>query len=296
VETIPGRLGCANHRMVWLRRAEDHVRHSRCERPAWAGCEECGRRELWRCGSSSEDACHHCAQRYRRRVGRVVCSGRYSAGTILLLTLTAPGDQVHHLPNGERCDCTPPGGIDLAEWNAGLGHRWNRFCQDLRRDLGQQVQYFKATEVQDRGALHLHVPLRLVVGTKVNLAAIRRLAISHGFGHSVDLRVVKNEAGLRYVAKYVSKASAFRPIVPWRRIDQATGEVRTWATYRTWTASRCWGKTMGQVKAEQIEFVRAGGADSAAAGSTPAAGTAALDSNAHRYTTAPPNPPRVEGQ
>jgi hypothetical protein len=215
-------------------------------------------------------------------------------GSIIMLTLTAPGDQVHYLPNGEPCPCTPAGGCDLAEWNAGLGHRWNRFCQDLRRLLGQQVQYFKATEVQARGALHLHVPLRLVLGTKLHLPTIRQLAISHGFGHSVDLTAVKNEAGLRYVAKYVSKSSAMRSSVPWRKLHQPTGELRLSPTYKTWSASRSWGLTMAAVKQQQREWALAGGGlDQPEAGGPPGAGTAPLDSNAIRYTTASTPPAEV---
>lgn len=207
-----------------------------------------------------------------------------------MLTLTAPGDQVHHLPNGERCPCTPEGGVDLAEWNGSLGHRWNRFCQDLRRHLGQQVQYFKATEVQARGALHLHVPMRLTLGTRLHLPTIRAMAIAHGFGHSVDLTAVKNEAGLRYVAKYVSKAAAMRSSVPWRKTDKATGEVKMSPTYKTWSASRSWGLTMAAVKLEQQQWAAGGGLAGPEAGGPPGAGTAPLDSNAIRYTTAPTPP------
>lgn len=291
--TIQRPSGCANHRMVWLRRAEAHVQHTRCDQPVWGGCDACGERRLWRCGSSNVEACRPCGERYRRRVGRIVCSGkRLPGGTIVMLTLTAPGDQVHHLPNGEACPCTPAGGVELAEWNANLGQRWNRFCQDLRRHLGQQIQYFKATEVQARGALHLHVPLRLVVGTQLHLPTIRAMAIAHGFGHSVDLRTVKNEVGLWYVAKYVSKASAMRSSVPWRKVDQDSGELRLTPTYRTWSASRQWGLTMAAVRQAQQEWAMAGGppARCDSAGTAPAAGTAALDSSAIRYTTAPTPP------
>ena len=215
-------------------------------------------------------------------------SGRFPGGTLLMLTLTAPGVQVHHLPNGDPCPCTPPGGVALDEWNAGLGHRWNRFCQDLRRMLGEQFQYFKAAEVQSRGALHLHVPIRLVVGSTWNLPKIRRLAIAHGFGHSVDITPIRNEQGLRYVAKYVSKSASMRSSVPWRRIDQASGELRLTPTFKTWSASRSWGQTMASVKAEQATWAQVGGPAASAAGGPLAAGTAALDSYAIHYTSAPP--------
>ena len=287
--TIPPSSGCANHRMVWLRRAEAHVQHSSCDQPVWAGCETCGRREIWRCGASSTEACRPCGERYRRRVGRVVSSGRLiPGGTLVMLTLTAPGVQQHYLPNGDPCPCTPAGGVSIAEWNAGLGHRWNRFCQDLRRHLGQNVQYFKATEVQARGALHLHVPMRLVVGSRLHLPTIRQMAIAHGFGHSVDVTAVRDEAGLRYVAKYVSKAAAMRSSVPWRKVDPASGELRLTPTYKTWSASRSWGLTMAAVREAQRTWAELGGNAVSAAGGTPAAGTAALDISASHYTSAPP--------
>ena len=268
--------------MVWLRRAQGHTM-SRCEAPDWGGCESCGYRELWRCNSSRVEKCDPCGQRYRRRVGKVALSGRLAGGQVHMLTLTAPGAKVHYLPNGEMCQCTKPGGElvgqVLEEWNAELGHRWNRFCQDLRRYFGRNVQYFKATEVQKRGALHSHVPFRLDAGVRWNLHEIRALAIKHGFGHEVDIRPNIDEKGMWYVAKYVSKAAGLRPTVPWRKVDQDTGEIHDTATYRCWTASRSWGTTMAAVKAAQAEWVRNGGV-----GAASAASPGALDPNALRYT------------
>jgi hypothetical protein len=135
--------------------------------------------------------------------------------------------------------------------------------------------------------------MRLVVGTRLHLPTIRRLAIAHGFGHSVDLTAVKNEAGLRYVAKYVSKAAAMRSSVPWRKIDQASGELRLSPTYKTWSASRSWGLTMAAVKQQQREWAQTGGSGAAPAAGTPAAGTAALDSYADSYTSIPTPPLEV---
>jgi hypothetical protein len=203
-----------------------------------------------------------------------------------MLTLTAPGTRVHYLPNGEECACTPAGaemiGQALEEWNATLGHRWNRFCQDFRRLLGRQVQYFKATEVQSRGALHSHIPFRLDAGVRWQVSEIRALAIKHGFGHEVDVRTDINEMGMWYVAKYVSKAAGLRLTVPWRKVDQETGEILSSATYKCWTASRSWGSTMRAVKAEQARWVQAVGSAPEAAPAAEEPGS--LDHSAARYT------------
>lgn len=282
---VAGRATCANHRMVWMSRAKGHHKHN-CEQPDWGGCEACGYKELWRCNSSRVEKCRPCGERYRRRVGRVALSGRLAGGQVHMLTLTAPGTKVHRLPNGQECPCTPAGGEmvgqNLEEWNAELGKRWNRFCQDLRRHLGRNVQYFKATEVQARGALHSHIPFRVDAGCRWNLAEIRALAIKHGFGHEVDIRTGIDEKGMWYVAKYVSKAAGLRQTVPWRKVDTTTGEILDSATYRGWTASRSWGSTMKAVKAEQARWVACGGGGGAASGASPGP----LDPNASRYTTA----------
>ena len=308
---VAGAAGCANHSMVWLRRAQGH-KHSKCEQPDWAGCESCGKRELWRCGTSNLGKCRPCGETYRRRVGRVALSGqRLEGNQTHLLTVTAPGDKEHiDKRTGQRCPCTGPEGTNLAEWNAGLGERWNRFHQDLERHFGQDVQYFAAKEVQARGALHLHVPFRLRVGTRWKLEEIRALAIKHGFGHEIDLRTDIDERGMWYVAKYVSKAAGLRSVVPWRKVkgqelverldvDPETGEilgqdvdvvevVSTKASYQTWSKSRRWGLTMKAVKAAQAQWVHRGGDAGAPAPEAP------LDHSGFRYTDSS-NPGRDEG-
>lgn len=173
------------------------------------------------------------------------------------------------MPDGRMCRCTGAGAsrrpvADLASWNASAGWRWNRLVRDLRRELGIEVRYFKATEVQRRGALHFHAMLRHPEGgvLALHVAQLRRLAIKWGFGHEVDVQAVEGRhAG--YVAKYASKASDERQAVPWagrrrwERVDRQTGEVRKgWSpaftpTYRTWSASSCWGRSMSEIRAAQ---------------------------------------------
>jgi hypothetical protein len=137
---------------------------------------------------------------------------------------------------------------------------------------GLDLEYFKAAEVQRRGALHYHVLLRREHGgvLAVSTGALRRLALRHGFGHSVDVQHVQ-PGHAAYVAKYVGKAADARPDVPWcgKRwtggawVRKDTGEicsrprreVASYApTYRTWTASRRWGDSMASIKACQAHY------------------------------------------
>jgi hypothetical protein len=191
--------------------------------------------------------------RYRQCVRRVA-SGGISSVTFLgshvyMLTLTAPGDREHRLPSGRLCRCTPIGGVDKAAWNTAAVAKWNDLVTDLARLLGVDVQYFKAVEVQKRGALHLHVLMRLALPCGITMSKLRQLAIRHGFGHEVDLRVADGSAAA-YVAKYVSKSSADRACAPVERRWWGLYEARAYR-WRTWTASRRWGESMASVRTAQ---------------------------------------------
>ena len=256
-----------------------------CECPYWLRCSLCGGMRLVRCGRPSVRSCGPCGDRNKSRVRRVAMSGYARGVDGLFVTLTAPSWVQHYLPNGDACNCTGGDCPDLASWNAGAGSRFNRLMQDLRRLLGEDVQYFKCAEVQRRGALHYHVLLRgdpdacgrpALALSKVEL---RRLAVSHGFGHSVDVQAVEPRHW-GYVAKYASKAAGDRLDVPWRglrwvggfryieRVDTVSGEcyvIRVGtkereqvpsarATYRTWSASRRFGDSMAFVRAAQGHF------------------------------------------
>jgi hypothetical protein len=246
-----------------------------CEDPYRIGCTFCELRRWVRCGGTRASRCEPCARVYRGRVGRVAGSGLLVARLGAFVTLTAPGSRPHRLPSGAVCRCTPPGGVDLARWNADAGPRFNRFMRDLRRLLDDDgLQYFRAVEVQRRGALHYHLLLRRDDGapTVIPLRALRELALKHGFGHSVDAQPVQS-GHAAYVAKYVGKAADSRRDVPWRGsrwvvkrgfVDPLTGEilpderrrVPSWSpTYRTWTASRRWGRSMAEVRAAQAHHV-----------------------------------------
>lgn len=240
---------CDVRHVGYLRVAQ--YRGINCDRPLLVRL-SCGGHDVWACGNHRESRCVPCSWRYRRRLARIAEAGSRATGYLYLLTLTAPGDELHHLPNGEPCPCTPPGGVDLSAWNPSAAGFWNHLRTALRRER-PDLEYLRAVEVQDRGALHLHV---IVWSSQpLDVVHLRRLAIRCGFGHSTDLApiVAGSKRHAYYVAKYVTKACDSRDDVPWRRevVDQDTGELRrlhTIATYRTWSSSQGWGLTMKEVR------------------------------------------------
>jgi hypothetical protein len=198
------------------------------------------------------------------------------AGFYYLLTLTAPSEKGQHCkkPGCSRsdcahvkCPCTPRGGVDLAEWNPTASRRWNVLLRAVEHQYGDRPAYFRAVEVQDgkrrqdgegRGALHVHA----IVWTPRQWSerTIRRLAIAAGFGHAVDLKPIApgSRGAAGYVAKYVTKSSDRRDEVPWCAdvIDWSTGEMTSQdvpATFRTWSRSSTWGKTMRELRLRDRE-------------------------------------------
>lgn len=158
------------------------------------------------------------------------------------------------------CDCGA-GLHDVGEWNAGHGARWNHFRTVLTREV-EGLRFFRACEVQKRGALHHHA----LVWSPVALAAgrLQEIALRAGYGCVMDLAPV--EPGSRkfayYVSKYVVKAVDSRESVPWVRsgLDYETGEIvgpLGPETYRTWSSSRDWGLTMKAIRADAAEWCRA---------------------------------------
>lgn len=254
-----------------------------CDRPLLVVCRGCDYRTAWACSGHRESRCRPCAARYRRRVRSVAESGmRRPEGFLYLLTLTAPGERAHRLPSGDWCACTPPGGVDLAEWNASHSRRWNHFRTLLRREY-PDVQFFRGVEVQKRGALHDHSMTHSTV--PIDLRVVRRLALRAGFGHSVDLAgcAPGSRKAAYYVSKYVTKATDSRDDVPWADdvVDVRTGEVTRGVVpgrYRTWSMSREWGDTMAEVRARAAAYAsaRAAAAEGQALGEALAVLAAAL--------------------
>jgi hypothetical protein len=233
-----------------------------CDSPLRWMCDDCGTTAIRRCSGRRESVCKPCAARYRRRVRAVALSGmtaqRSSVGYLYLLTVTAPGDKAHSLPGGQRCPCTPPGGVDLPEWNASHSRRWNHLRTALRRDY-EGLQFMRGVEVQNRGALHDHAMVWSPV--PLNLVDVRKRAMAAGFGHSVDLAPCApgSRKAAYYVSKYVTKATDSREQVPWAAdvVDFRTGEVSRGLVpgrYRTWSCSRGWGLRMADVVAQAREY------------------------------------------
>lgn len=248
-----------------------------CEQPVQYAVSDAGepfRVEYWRCGVTASAKCQPCAGRHRRLVRRVAADGmRVGRGEIWFLTLTCPGDRLHCKRKNcssttcvhQKCACTPPGGVDLAAWNASCGKRWNHFLVLFERHFGVRPDYFNAKEVQVRGALHLHVPLTVAV--RISKIEVRRLAIAAGFGHESDCREIVAGSGeigriATYVSKYVSKAVDLRRDVPWSVpvvVDpetQETEQMPTRATYRTWSQSKEWGPTLTQLRQRDLARYR----------------------------------------
>jgi hypothetical protein len=234
------------------------------------------------CHSTRTSTCEPCGLDYRDRVRRIA---RVPSGGLLLVTLTAPGKPGHKRNVGGtlvraegaggkrhtqheggdwvRCDCAPDSFDldDLAAWNARLGVRWNKLVNKRIRRLDplwwMRGAYFKATEAQHRGALHVHVLVRVRAGVVVTdrmVDELQRAALAEGFGHVLDVEVVESHRAAGYVAKYVSKGSNDRPDVPWSREHATFGRLRTTATYRTWTASRDWPWTMRGLVADRVHY------------------------------------------
>ncbi len=233
-----------------------------CDQALQQRCLSCGSNIARPCGTSRGDRCLPCSARYRRRVGRIALSGMIKAGRRLyVLTLTAPGTDPEHdrwvpnwaakgYPKRPRCGCRASAG--LAVWNAGAGETWNRFATTMRREH-PGWDYFRATEIQVRGAIHYHVPMTVPQDQVLDVDEIQRWAMAAGFGCTIWLDDrPKVEQLAAYCAKYVSKGASDRELVPWSRdvVSTETGELETRRrpTYRNYSQARAWGLTMRDCK------------------------------------------------
>lgn len=252
-----------------------------CAQPLLVVCDDCGHETHWRCKSTRASRCGSCSETYRRRLVRIAETGLTdSAGFVpYLLTLTGPGTTASHrrwdpsldsahprlskiraLGAREVCGCEIQRG-EAGAWNASAGRRWNHFRTTLARSV-EGLEFARFVEVQEkRGVLHLHVLVLSPVA--LDVVVLQRLALAAGFGCVLDLQRITDPArSARYVSKYVTKAADAREDVPWVRdhVDEDTGEVRavrTPARYRTWSASRGWPCTMGQIRAVAAAQARA---------------------------------------
>ncbi len=182
----------------------------------------------------------------------------------------------------------------IAAFNGSLSKRWNRFITDARRaanlaDFRESIgtlfagaEYFKAVEPQRRMALHLHVVLRVNRIGRVDdrlRGALQVLAIHHGFGCQIDLRVIGGESldaprVARYVAKYVSKTSDLGRRLPMPERNSR----RKCCNYRRCSPRR---GQRGEVRADGRRLIRS---DPSASGGT------RLEANPHHLATSHQHP------
>ena len=233
-----------------------------CDRPLSVVCGNgCGASTVWRCKNHRHSRCSPCSHRYRLKVRRIAAEGmlrRSAAGHQGMLTVTAPTLD-EHLSwvvgwDGRTarpvCGCASIMVGGLGSWNASAGKRWNVLRGAIAR-LYPGLVFLRAVEVQERGAIHLHV----IVWTPepLVLTEIQPLAVAAGFGCVIDFQPAKagDTRQAAYVSKYVTKATDQRGEVPWDVVDVESGEVVAVpdAKYRTWSCSREWGLTMRAVEA-----------------------------------------------
>lgn len=269
-----------------------------CDTPLLAVCREpdCGASTAIRCSNHRESRCKPCALRYRRRLTRVASDGmarHERSGHMGMLTFTAPSPDEHlgWSTPGRRgrprrqCGCFRHMAAGMGLWNASASSRWNHLRTLLAREYPGQ-QFMKAVEVQDRGALHLHVIHW--ASTPIDLEVVQALALRAGFGCVLDYAPCApgSRRAAYYVSKYVTKACDQRSSVPWDVVNTYTGEVTPVleAKYRTWSASRDWGMTMKTLR----EALRLAAARRAAEDRTPGALPPAGDTGFEPVTPSEP--------
>lgn len=85
-----------------------------------------------------------------------------------------------------------------------LASAWQRFSNRLRR-RGKLGPYAKVIEVQERGALHLHVLMAGGEDGYILQRELSELAVASGFGPIADIRELKGDEGVASIAAYLTK-------------------------------------------------------------------------------------------
>jgi putative replication initiation protein len=160
-------------------------------------------------------SCPHCAALYRGDWQAIIRDGLYSLtepARIVFMTLTAPSfGAVHRIPSKSdtakrsRCSCgeahtsadsalrgvaVDPERYDYlgqVAWNRDCGALWRLTLTYLRRALPFEFDYVKVYEWQARGALHLHLILRLPPSATSDVVeTIRRTCLSTTSPSKID--------------------------------------------------------------------------------------------------------------
>src|SRR5690606_37392759 len=89
-------------------RAMMHAHPDWCENPLLLVNVATGESMVKRCGAADSSKCTPCGYTYRNRVRDIAWEGGSKlapGGSLAVVTLTAPGDGLHFMPNGEPCPC-----------------------------------------------------------------------------------------------------------------------------------------------------------------------------------------------
>lgn len=196
-----------------------------------------------RCGTRSEKKCPGCAWIYKKDTAKILRSGLLNDGACryFFLTLTAPSfGATHNVPKrGERKKCRcgawhdAEKDIDLrgvplncdeydysgqAYFNYQIGKLWNTTLTLLRKKF-PDLCFAKVYEWQQRGALHVHVILRIPAagfsGKGEAASLLRKYASSATYGGWMhwgsqnDCREIRGGASSDKVIGYLKKAVSY---------------------------------------------------------------------------------------
>ncbi len=224
-----------------LQQGLDHILSTACRQPFQTDAGV-----LVRCGSRLKSVCPGCSAIHVGDWQAIIRSGVFEAGPdylFYLLTLTAPSfGPVHFVPkaaSSRPCVCgewhqpksdghlrgipIDPGSYSYAEqidWNATSSRLWDATRSRLRA-LAPSLEFASVREWQARGALHLHLLLRV---HSVDMPAISVTAIESvvhrvtarsdrgaimQWGANVDCRVVKADQTTGRAIWYLTKAVGY---------------------------------------------------------------------------------------
>lgn len=196
-----------------------------------------------RCGTRSEKKCPGCAWIYKKDTAKILRSGLLDDGACryFFLTLTAPSfGATHNVPKrGERKKCRcgawhdAEKDIDLrgvpldcdkydysgqAYFNYQIGKLWNTTLTLLRKKF-PDLCFAKVYEWQQRGALHVHVILRIPAadfsgdGDAASLLKECASSATYGgwmhWGSQNDCREIRGGASSDKVIGYLKKAVSY---------------------------------------------------------------------------------------